>query len=90
MKRVELRNRCCPTLWHLRSEIRNAAVRLRRKPHIIQARIRHAGCARNWVVHHLLQHEAEHRGAIAARVGRPPGEGTGGCRLTGAATAGPA
>jgi uncharacterized damage-inducible protein DinB len=25
-----------------------------------------------WVVHHLLQHEAEHRGAIAALTGRPP------------------
>jgi uncharacterized damage-inducible protein DinB len=26
-----------------------------------------------WVAHHLLQHEAEHRGAIAALAGRPPG-----------------
>jgi uncharacterized damage-inducible protein DinB len=26
-----------------------------------------------WVLHHLLQHEAEHRGAIAALAGRPPG-----------------
>jgi uncharacterized damage-inducible protein DinB len=25
-----------------------------------------------WVLHHLLQHEAEHRGAIAALRGRPP------------------
>jgi uncharacterized damage-inducible protein DinB len=25
-----------------------------------------------WVLHHLLQHEAEHRGAIAALAGRPP------------------
>jgi len=45
LKHVELRNRCCPTLWHLRAELRNAAVRLRRKRHVIQACIRHAGCS---------------------------------------------
>jgi uncharacterized damage-inducible protein DinB len=26
-----------------------------------------------WVIHHLLQHEAEHRGAIGALRGRAPG-----------------
>ena len=45
LKHVELRNRCCPTLWHLRGELRNAAARLRRKHHLVQACIRHAGCA---------------------------------------------
>jgi transposase len=45
LKRVELRNGCCPTLWHLRGELRNAAARLRRTPQVIQACIRRAGCA---------------------------------------------
>ena len=43
LKHVALRNRCCPTLWHLRGDLRNATARLRRKPHIIRACIRHAG-----------------------------------------------
>jgi transposase len=37
LKHVELRNVCCSDLSHLRSELRYAIVRLRRKPHIIQA-----------------------------------------------------
>jgi len=44
LKRVELRNRCCPTLWHLRGDLRNAVARLRRRPDLIRAYIRHAGC----------------------------------------------
>jgi hypothetical protein len=43
-KRVERRNRRCPTLRHLRGELRNAAARLRRTPRIIQACVRQAGC----------------------------------------------
>ena len=45
LKHVELRNRCCPTLWHLRGDRRNAVARLRRKPHLIRACIRRAGCS---------------------------------------------
>lgn len=41
LKHVELRNRCCPTLRHLRDALRNATRRLRRKPHVIRACVRH-------------------------------------------------
>jgi transposase len=44
LKHVELRNRCCPTLWHLRGDLRNAVARLRRRPRIIRACVRQAGC----------------------------------------------
>ena len=43
LTRAELRNRCCPPPWHLRGELRNAAARLRRRPHLVRACIRHAG-----------------------------------------------
>jgi transposase len=43
LKHVELRNVCCADLCHLRSELRAAARRLRHKPHIVRACIRHAG-----------------------------------------------
>ena len=36
LKRVELRNLCCHNLPELRSELRKAVVRLRRKPTVIQ------------------------------------------------------
>jgi len=44
LKRVELRNLCCPDLATLRHHLRLAAKRLRHKRHIIQGCIRHAGC----------------------------------------------
>ena len=44
LKYVELRDRCCPTLWDLDREVRPAARRLRRKPHVIRACIAQAGC----------------------------------------------
>jgi transposase len=44
LKRVELRNRCCPTLGHLRCDLRNAVSRLRRKPDLVRSCIRHSGC----------------------------------------------
>jgi transposase len=44
LTRVELRNRCCPTLSHPRGDLRNAVARLRRNPDLIRACIRHAGC----------------------------------------------
>jgi transposase len=37
LKHVELRNVCCGDLAHLRDELRYAILRLRRKPHVIQA-----------------------------------------------------
>ncbi len=40
---VELRNLCCPTLWDLDHEVRLAARRLRRKPHLIRACFAQAG-----------------------------------------------
>ncbi len=43
LKRVELRNVCCRDLPHLRQELTRAAQRLRRRPHILRACIRHAG-----------------------------------------------
>ena len=43
LKRVELRNRCCRDLPHLRAELRRAVLRLRQRPHLIRACIRHAG-----------------------------------------------
>ena len=45
LKHVELRNVCCRDLRHLGGEIRAAARRLRRKPHLVRAGIRHAGYA---------------------------------------------
>jgi transposase len=45
LKRVELRNLCCPTLWDLHQEVRLAARRLRRKRQVVQACVRQAGCA---------------------------------------------
>ena len=43
LKRVELANRCCRDLRHLRSELRRAVLRLRQKPHLVRACIRQAG-----------------------------------------------
>ena len=43
LKRVELRNTCCPSLRHLREALRDAAIRLCQKPHIIRGCIREAG-----------------------------------------------
>lgn len=43
LKRVELRNRCCQDLEELRWEVRLAARRLRRKPHVIRACFRQCG-----------------------------------------------
>jgi transposase len=43
LKRVELRNLCCPTLWDLKAEWRLALARLRHKPQILRSCIRHAG-----------------------------------------------
>lgn len=43
LKRVELANRCCRDLRHLRGELRRAVLRLRQKPHLVRACIRHAG-----------------------------------------------
>jgi hypothetical protein len=42
-KGVELRNLCGFTLRHLRTELRNAVKRLRRKPRILQACVAGAG-----------------------------------------------
>ena len=44
LKYVELRNLCSPTLWDLDHEVRLAAGRLRRKPHVIRAGFAEAGC----------------------------------------------
>jgi hypothetical protein len=43
VKRIELPNRCCQNLPDLTQEFRAAAARLRHKPHILRACIRHAG-----------------------------------------------
>jgi transposase len=43
LKRVELANRCCRDLHHLRAELRRAVLRLRQKPHLVRACIGHAG-----------------------------------------------
>lgn len=43
LKHVELANVCCHTLDDLRLQLRQAIVRLRRKPHIIQSFFRAAG-----------------------------------------------
>jgi transposase len=46
LKRVELRNVCCTDLRHLRHlrrELARATTRLRAKPHLIRACVRHAG-----------------------------------------------
>ena len=43
LKRVELRNRCCPNLSTLRHELRLATARFRHKRRVIQGCIRHAG-----------------------------------------------
>ncbi len=43
LKRVELRTRCCRDLPHLRTELRRAVLRLRKKPHLLRACIRQAG-----------------------------------------------
>lgn len=43
LKRAELRNRCCADLPQLHAELRGAAARLRRKPHLIRGCIRQAG-----------------------------------------------
>jgi transposase len=43
LKNVELRNRCCLNLMHLRTELGLAIKRLRRKPHLITACFAEAG-----------------------------------------------
>ena len=43
LKRVELRNVCCRDLPHLRQVLTAAAKRLRHRPHVVQACVRHAG-----------------------------------------------
>ncbi len=43
LKHVELRNRCCRDLSHLHQELLRATKRLRRRPHVLRACIRHAG-----------------------------------------------
>ena len=43
LKHVELANVCCMNDQHLRQELRQALGRLRQKPHVIHAAIRHAG-----------------------------------------------
>ena len=43
LKGVELRNVCCFSLPHLRTELRAAVKRVRRKPRIIQACFKGAG-----------------------------------------------
>jgi transposase len=45
LKRVELRNVCCPTLWDLSHELRLAVARLRHKAAAIRGCIAHAGYA---------------------------------------------
>ncbi|HYU17953.1 MAG TPA: transposase [Chloroflexota bacterium] len=44
LKRLELRNLCCPTHWDLRQELRRAAARPRHKRDISRGCIAHAGC----------------------------------------------
>src|SRR5262249_40203531 len=43
LKNVEMRNRCCLNLMHLRTELRLAIKRWRRKPHLITACFAQAG-----------------------------------------------
>jgi transposase len=43
LKHTELANVCCPDPHYLRQELRRAVRRLRHKPHLIRACIRHAG-----------------------------------------------
>jgi transposase len=43
LKNVEMRNRCCLNLAHLRRELGFAINRLRRKPHLIPACFAEAG-----------------------------------------------
>ena len=43
LKRVELRNMCCQNLRHLRTALREAAIRLCTKPEIIRSCVREAG-----------------------------------------------
>jgi transposase len=43
LKHVEMRNLCCLNLPHLRSELRLAIKRLRRKPHVLTACFAQAG-----------------------------------------------
>jgi transposase len=43
LKRVELRNVCCPNLQQLRHALREAAIRLCQKPRVIQGCAREAG-----------------------------------------------
>jgi len=43
LKNVELKNLCCHHLAHLKSELRKAIARLRRKPHLILSFFRQAG-----------------------------------------------
>jgi transposase len=43
LKRVELRNVCCPNLQQLRHALREAAIRLCQKPRVIQGCVREAG-----------------------------------------------
>lgn len=43
LKRVELRNLCCSSLEHLRSELRKAIARLRYKRRILNACLRQPG-----------------------------------------------
>jgi hypothetical protein len=43
VKRIELRNRCCRDLSELNGEFRRATARMRHKPDILKACIRHAG-----------------------------------------------
>jgi len=45
LKNVELKNLCCRHLAHLKSELRKAIARLRRKPHLILSFFRQAGLA---------------------------------------------
>ena len=46
LKRVELKNICCPDLSHLRAELRKATKRLRHKPRIIRGCINQTGFIR--------------------------------------------
>jgi transposase len=43
LKRVALRNVCCPSLGHLRAALPEAAIRLCSKPEVIQGCVREAG-----------------------------------------------
>jgi transposase len=47
LKHVEMRNLCCLNLPHLRSELRLAIKRLRRKPHVLTACFAQAGLSMN-------------------------------------------